>query len=287
MSAELYDAEMAGALARPAIDVLPTQHSRKGKEEVTAADPADVASPADIAMAAPAEGSAPVETPALEGLAAPAAPLEAAAAPAAMVLAADLADEPAPRKVFGLTLGRGKRSKASDEPVVTDEANAPEAVSDPVSELDELPSFAPEVVAPTFEPVDEPVAESAIEAPVGSLAEADAAPVAEITPEAAPVADHSDESRALRSLLDASEQVRQVAEQRTAAAEAQVRTLTNSVQEWQIRHREAESTITELAGSLAGAEGRMAELSQQLAAVQAERDELINQLDAATSPANS
>ena len=91
----------------------------------------------------------------------------------------------------------------------------------------------------------------------------------------------------MRALLEASEQVRQAAEARTAAAEAQLRTVTNSVQEWQIRHREAEATITELAGSLTGAEGRMAELHQQLSAMQAERDELVSQLDAATSPASS
>ncbi len=272
MSAELYDAEMAGALARPAIDVLPTQHSRKAKEDAAVADQAEAA----------AEDSAPVTAPGLEGLAAPDAPIEAAAAPAAMVLAADLVEEPAPRKVFGLTLSRGKRSKSGEEPASTDEAST-EAVVDTASDapneassIDEIPSFAPEAVASVIEASPEPVAESVVEAPA-----------AEIAPETTPVSDHADESRALRSLLDASEQVRQEAEQRTAAAEAQVRTLTNSVQEWQIRHREAEATITELAASLAGAEGRMAELSQQLSATQEERDDLISQLDAATSPVNS
>ena len=187
-------------------------------------------------------------------------------------------EDPAPRKVFGMSLTRSRKAKSKDAP-----------------ELDSAIEIAIEVLP-------EPVAVEAIEAPAPELeAAARRRPRAprRATPNSPAVApneivaleptvtDHTDEVRAMRALLEASEQVRQAAEARTAAAEAQLRTVTNSVQEWQIRHREAEATITELAGSLTGAEGRMAELHQQLSAMQAERDELVSQLDAATSPASS
>ena len=60
MSAELYDAEMAGALARPAIDVLPTQNSRKGKAEESVPAPSSaVEAPVEAPFDAPTETAAP------------------------------------------------------------------------------------------------------------------------------------------------------------------------------------------------------------------------------------
>ena len=56
-----------------------------------------------------------------------------------------------------------------------------------------------------------------------------------------------------------------------------VRSTANEAQDWQIRHREAQTQITELAASLAGAE-------QRLADVRAERDDLMAQLEDATNP---
>ena len=61
------------------------------------------------------------------------------------------------------------------------------------------------------------------------------------------------------------------------AAETKARSAANEAQDWQIRHREAEATIAELAASVAGAEKRMGELATQ-------RDELLASLDAATAP---
>jgi hypothetical protein len=64
---------------------------------------------------------------------------------------------------------------------------------------------------------------------------------------------------------------------RIQAAETKARAAANEAQDWQIRHREAEATIAELAQSVSGAEKRMAE-------VRAERDDLAAALDAATTP---
>lgn len=257
MSAELYDAELAGALARPAIDVLPTT-PRKG-EAVPAPAPA-------AAVAAPSLPEVPVAF-------VPTGPdaVDATDATASVAPAAEAApEEPEVRKVFGVPLSRGRRSKP--DPVA----------SDPSAEaaLTEVPTLAPEIEVPALEPVVD--LDPAWDYPVNE----EAAPthLAEVVPLVPAARDHNDEVRALQALLTASEQVREEAEARTAAAESAARTATNSVQEWQIRHREAEATISELAASLAGAESRMAELRAQVEALQSERDDLTTQLDAATSP---
>ncbi len=303
MSAELYDAEIAGALARPAIDVLPQANAKKLKSD------SDATGAEFAAAAADESGSAlptAEELPADVTFAPPSEP----AAEAAPSIAAATAEAPtdAPRKVFGIALGRGRRAKATDEAVaepVPDDSEQeptdafPVAITSDVTADVEITSteitstidpFAPVPLAPIADEVPAGLAgvagvpaEAATEpAPSASpFAEAAVAPTL-----AAPVPDHTEEVRAMRALLEASEQVRQAAEQRTADAESQLRTVTNAVQEWQIRHREAEATITELAASLAGAEGRMSELAQRLAAAEAERDELVSALDAATSPAS-
>ena len=274
MSAELYDAEMAGALARPAIDVLPSHHARKDKGPEVAAEAAPAADLPETPLE-PTLEAAPTE-PVAEAFAAPV--LEAAPADEAISAIEPVAEAPTPRKVFGMSLTRARKPKADEAPsfepvAITDDAiadSAIEAVAEPVA-LEDAP------VADLA-----PLADPPTDAPAKALV-----PAAEIVGLAPAMPDHTEEVRAMRALLEASEQVRQAAEARTEAAESQLRTVTNSVQEWQIRHREAEATITELAGSVAGAEGRMAELHSQLSALQAERDELVSQLDAATSPVTS
>jgi hypothetical protein len=276
MSAELYDAEMAGALARPAIDVLPTQNTRKGRAEEHVPEPQSaVEAPVEAPFGTPTEASAAPE---------PAAPdaflalvdLPAPVAPATEIVPEAAAETPAPRKVFGMSLTRGRKPKNEDAPEL-EAAPETELLTEPVAAEDvEVPASEIEV-APDV--AIEPSAEASPDSPAAARSE-----IVALEPS---VTDHTDEVRAMRALLEASEQVRQAAEARTAAAESQLRTVTNSVQEWQIRHREAEATITELAGSLAGAEGRMAELHQQVNALQTERDELVSQLDTATSPATS
>jgi chromosome segregation ATPase len=71
--------------------------------------------------------------------------------------------------------------------------------------------------------------------------------------------------------------VREDLEGRLRAAEARARTAANDAQDWQIRHRESEAQVQELAQSLAGAEERLAGLRD-------ERDELLAALDDATNP---
>jgi hypothetical protein len=127
-------------------------------------------------------------------------------------------------------------------------------------------------------------------------------PVAVVEPAAAVLAPAEDEVRSLREHLEASEARAAVAQNRAdqavayaqqlqaeltsvqeelqaklQAAETRVRTLANDGQDWQIRHREAEAQIAELAASLAGAEQRVADL-------RAERDELMTALEDATEP---
>ena len=60
MSAELYDAEMAGALARPAIDVLPSHHARKDKGAEGAAEAAPAVDSLEATLE-PVPDSAPAE----------------------------------------------------------------------------------------------------------------------------------------------------------------------------------------------------------------------------------
>jgi len=117
-----------------------------------------------------------------------------------------------------------------------------------------------------------------------------------------PVPPADDELRSMRTLVEASDARRAAAEHRAdnavayaqqlqaeltrvqtelegklQAAEVRVRSAANEAQDWQIRHREAQAQITELATSLAGAE-------QRLGDVRAERDDLMTQLEEATSP---
>ncbi len=179
----------------------------------------------------------------------------------------------------------------------------PDAV--PVQAVEPLPEALAEPVA---EPVFvEPVATAPVPVAVETVAVQPVAlepvalePVPVATPVPAPPA--HDEVRAMRTLVDASEAQRTAAEQRAdnavayaqqlqaeltrvqselegklQASEIRTRTAANEAQDWQIRHREAQTQITELAASLAGAE-------QRLADVRAERDELMTQLEDATNP---
>ncbi len=257
MSAELYDAEISEALARPAVDVLPV-HSRRAKPEATPEESSS--SVPDISAELPEADAG--EHLAGTHAAAPIAPVEPA--------------EHQPTKVFGITLGRrrAKQTEVTEPAGDVVDASAGEKTPEAASEASDVSSdVADTSVADQVEAEVEPVAI------VPHRSNTDLAPVAATVP------DHTEEMRALHALLEASEQVRMAAEQRTAAAEAELRTMTNTLQEWQIRHREAEATITELAASLAGAEGRMSELARQVQEATAERDELTSQLDAATSPA--
>ncbi len=257
MSAELYDAEMAGALARPAIDVLPGRKAPGSGPTPTAK---------------PELPEVPALEPVSESAVVPPAPVE----PEAVADAAPAHEEP--RKFLGMQV---RRHRKQPEQVADVEDEAP--IAD-VAEATEVPNPFSSAV-PKVEPVAVPtVAEE-------------------------PVADAAEETRALRALLEASEQQRAAAETRAAQAvayaqqaqsaiqqaqaqaaaavekaEAQVRSNANEAQDWQIRHREAETTIAELAASVANAESRMAELREQVAALSTERDELLAALEDATSP---
>jgi ribonuclease E len=172
---------------------------------------------------------------------------------------------------------------------------------------DLLPLPVPEAPAP--EPAAQPVAEPVLAEPAAPLVvdpagqpvAVDAAPVVQVAPLLpAPPAD--DELRSLRTMVEAADARRTAAEHRAdnavlyaqqlqseltrvqseleaklQASEVRVRSTANEAQDWQIRHREAQTQITELAASLAGAE-------QRLADVRAERDDLMSQLEDATSP---
>ncbi|HEY5185429.1 MAG TPA: hypothetical protein VIM19_11115 [Actinomycetes bacterium] len=268
MSAELYDAEMAGAIARPAIDVLPGRKAAKP----TAPPPEEPAG----ALEPPA---AEAVVPLLEPLAAPEAPVDSVAEPVSE-FTPDAADaEDTPRKFLGMSL---RRARKEAEPAATPADEATEERQPVVDEEYPNPFTS---LAPAADPVEVP----AVAEPASF--------------------DPSEETRALRSLLDASEQQRAAAETRAAQAvayaqqaqsaiqqaqaqaaeavqkaEAQARSNANQAQDWQIRHREAESTIAELAQSVANAESRLADQRDQLNALTAERDELLAALEDATSP---
>ena len=159
----------------------------------------------------------------------------------------------------------------------------------------QLPTAEPADAAPMQAPVLAPVDGGPVAVPAAAVA----APVLQ-APVVAPV--DSAELDSLRAQLAVSESQRLAAEQRAdqavgyaqqtqarlgqleaegqsrlAAAETRARAAANEAQDWQIRHREAEATIAELAQSVAGAEKRMAEL-------RAERDDLAAELDVATAP---
>ena len=263
MSAELYDAEMAGAIARPAIDVLPGRKAATPHPQPAAADavvplvePLATPEPAQVVADAPEAAGAAVDSP--PGAADP---------------------ETTPRRFFGMSRRRAHK-EAEPAPAAVDETvDGPQVPAD-----DTYPNPFSSML-PATDPVEVP-------------AVAEAASV-----------DASEETRALRALLDASEQQRAAAETRAAQAvayaqqaqsaiqqaqaqaaaaveqaQAQARSNANEAQDWQIRHREAESTIAELAQSVASSESRLADLRDQLAALTAERDELLAALEDATSP---
>ncbi len=276
MSAELYDAEMAGAIARPAIDVLPGRKAAKPAapppdEPVEALEPPAAA--AVVPLLEPL--TAPEPSPAVADV--PEAPVDSAPVSEPTPDAAD--PEATPRKFLGMSLRRARREA--------------EPAAGPVGEATEEP---------------QPMVDEEYPNPFTSLASA-AGPVEVPAVAAAVSVDLSEETRALRSLLDASEQQRATAETRAAQAvayaqqaqsaiqqaqaqaaaavqkaEAQARSNANEAQDWQIRHREAESTIAELAQSVASSESRLADLRDQLSALTAERDELLAALEDATSP---
>ena len=130
--------------------------------------------------------------------------------------------------------------------------------------------------------------------PVQATAPAATAPV--------PLPAEDDELHKLRALLEASEARRSAAEHRAdqavgygqqmqaelarvtadlegrlQAAEIRIRSAANEAQDWQIRHREAEVQVAELANSVGGAEQRLFEL-------RVERDGLLAALEEATNP---
>ena len=278
MSAELYDAEMAGAIARPAIDVLPGRKAPKPaapppEEPVEALEP-----PAAAAVVPVLEPlAAPEPSPVVADV--PEAPVDSVPEPVSESTP-DAADpEATPRKFLGMSL---RRARKEAEPAAV-----------PVGEATEGP---------------QPMVDEEYPNPFTSLASAAGPVEVPAVAEAASV-DLAEETRALRSLLDASEQQRATAETRAAQAvayaqqaqsaiqqaqaqaaaavqkaEAQARSNANEAQDWQIRHREAESTIAELAQSVASSESRLADLRDQLTALTAERDELLAALEDATSP---
>ena len=329
MSAELYDAEHEGALARPAIDILPTPGGRKAKVAV-AEEPTAVPEPAPAEWAAPLAQAAnpwgdPVVAPTQVAPVAPVAPVAhvAQALPPAAGLPLALPDFPepaaaddaaAPKKVLGMQIRRAKKpaEPALDAaPDVAVEA-APVEYAPQVapSQAEAYPASAPLAAWPTdgampvvahAEPAQQPFAAAGSD-DAGHSEAADYAPVqpADQAP-VAPVVDDR-EVRALRAMVDAGEAGRVEAENRAAlavayaqaaqaqladanskaqaqiqAAEAKARVAANDAQDWQIRHREAEATIAELATSVAGAEQRLSEL-------RAERDELLASLEDATRP---
>lgn len=152
-------------------------------------------------------------------------------------------------------------------------------------------------------PADTVPAQPPVEAAAEAAVSPTAAPAPTPVPEApvGPAAD-SVEVAALRAQIGVSESQRLAAENRAdqavlyaqqtqarlqqlesdgqariQAAEAKARSAANEAQDWQIRHREAEATIAELAQSVASAEHRLSEL-------RAERDELVAALEDATAP---
>ncbi len=289
MSAELYDADQGSALARPAIDILPTPGGRKAKPapvEEQAALPEPEPAPAEWAAPlaqAPNPWSDSVATPA------PVAPPQSYA-PLDLPEGADpLVSEPeAPKRFLGMQVRRAKK--------VSEPTDVETTALDPAAAY---PASAPLAAWPTD--VAMPVVAHAEPAQQAAAGPADLVPVEAVEIPVAPVADDS-EVRALRAMVEASEAGRVEAENRASlavayaqaaqaqltdasakaqaqiqAAEARARVAANDAQDWQIRHREADATIAELAVSVASAEQRMSEL-------RVERDELLASLEDATKP---
>jgi hypothetical protein len=237
MSAELYGAEITGATARPAIDILPTAPARKRKGD----DDTDVTQHiVDASTHDPATGTDgfpdwPTPDLAQDGLAdwsaAETAPV-VVVAPAPAPAVSEPAETPAPRKVFGMTVRRPRKDPAP-EPSVTTGSDFPvppvalpaPAVASPLALVVALPTHpplqAPPVEAPIelAPPIKAPVGQALVpaDAPVGPPVQLDLIP----PPPPAPAGDPAvEEVRALRTLLEASENARAFAESRASTAEA-------------------------------------------------------------------
>lgn len=161
-----------------------------------------------------------------------------------------------------------------------DAADAPHAVDE--APADELPVEAPE--APAAEaPVDVAVVPVPVPAPQPADGELAAVRTLLEASEARRMAaeQRGDQAVAYGQQLQAElTRVREDLEGRLRAAETRARTAANDAQDWQIRHREAETQVEELAQSVSGAEQRLADL-------RIERDDLLASLEEATKPASA
>jgi hypothetical protein len=261
-------------------DVVEAEAVEPGPQAPVAAWPTDVAVTV-VATAEPAEPvawGAPVAPPAFEPV-----PVES---PPDVLPVEALPVEPA-------------AVEAAVEPAAVEAAPVEPAPVDAALEAAPVDVAPVETTQVDVAPVDAaPVGVAAIQAVPFEPVPVEVVPA--VTPVPAPLAD--DELRTLRTSLEASDARRVAAEQRAdnavayaqqlqaeltqvrsdleakvQAAEVKIRTVANESQDWQIRHREAQAQIAELATSLAGAEQRLAE-------VRAERDDLMTQLEEATAP---
>src|SRR3954447_491147 len=213
MSAELYGAEISGAMARPAVDVLPAAPARKPKGDEDTVPIAPTQHTAAPTEALP-DWPTPVAT-GQDGLTSWPQPASqvGTAPPAAVAAAATVtapAEEDAPRKVFGMSVRRPKKDAApAPVPVPVVDAFAAPVVAVPV------PVPVP-VAAPVAAAAPEPVAVDAVasseaptEAPVGPPVQLGLMAPLEPPPVARPA---EAEARARRALLEASENARAYAE---------------------------------------------------------------------------
>jgi hypothetical protein len=229
----------------------------------------------------------------------------------------DAAAPEAPKKFFGMQVRRGKKQTQEPEavaawptdatvPVVADAWQQPESPNpggydQPVvpESSQQVPASAPQGL---YAAMDDAAAAASVSAPVQAPVVAAPEPAQAVTAEPDPVHAYQEQVRVVRAQLESSEGARLAAESRAEqalayarqaqtqledaekasrtkveAAEAKSRTAANDAQDWQIRHREAETTIAELSQSLAGAEKRLAEINS-------ERSELMAALDDVTAP---
>ncbi len=253
------------------------------------------------------------------------APAPAAAAPATsspvappvLPVAAEPVGEAAPvRKVFGLALKRPRKPE-SEQPQAGEPTIGPESVDQRPADqapTEPVPVWSMPASLDTLDTLDTALPA----APAAALPAEIAQPVAVGHP-----VDTAEEVRALRALLEASEAERAAAETRAAKAvayaqqaqaavqqgesraqllvdqaraeaqslveraETHARNAAQDSQDWRFRHREAESTISDLAASVANSERRLAELVTELEALREERDDLLTSLEAATRPDHS
>lgn len=305
MSAEMYDADLDGSLARPAIDILPTAGGRKAKS--AAAETPPVPEP-EAAWTAPlvAQGGNPWGEP----VGTLTSPPEALADGYPEVPPGEWLPETdaAPKKFLGMALRRPKKDAETAPIDALVPATQPQTQVwvPPTNNAAPVPEFSPPAPLAAW-PTDVAMPVVANAEPEHLAAQPDQPPMQPAVPtavegigEGAPAAEA--ELQALRALLAASEAGRLEAENRAAlsvtyaqaaqaqlteagnqakakldAAQAQARSAAGEAQDWQIRHREAESTIAELAISVASAEQRLGEL-------RSERDDLMTSLEDATRP---